>query len=94
MNIKDLHSHEKSVSAIPLFKGEGTVTALQILKEEILKEHTTKISALLVCIIGEVIFENENGIKEIMKSGDYVNIAPMVTHWVTGVIDSHLVLVK
>jgi len=35
MNIKALHSKEKSVSEKPLFKGaEGNVTALQIMKAQ------------------------------------------------------------
>lgn len=69
MNLKNNHPLEKSVSAIPLFKGEGIATTLQILQNQELKEHTTKVPALLICIIGEVIFENEKGIKETLKSG-------------------------
>jgi quercetin dioxygenase-like cupin family protein len=95
MNLKELHSQEKPVSATSLFKSEmGNATALQILKGEKLNEHITKIPALLICMEGEVIFENENGIKETLMSGDYVNIEPMVKHWVEGVIDSQLVLIK
>jgi len=94
MNLKDDHSAEKSVSAIPLFKGEGTVTALQILQDQKLKEHTTKIPALLICVTGEVVFENENGIKETLKSGDYIPIEPLVKHWVLSNVDSQLVLLK
>ncbi len=95
MNLKELHSQEKPVSATSLFKSEmGNATALQILKGAKLNEHITKIPALLICMEGEVIFENENGIKETLMSGDYVNIEPMVKHWVEGVIDSQLVLIK
>ena len=43
---------------------------------------------------GEVIFENEKGIKEPLKSGDYINIEPMVKHWVDGIIESQLILIK
>ncbi len=95
MNIKELHSHEKPVSAISLFKSDqGNATAIQILPAEKLKEHITKIPALLICIAGEVIFENEKGVKETLKSGDYVHIEPMVTHWVEGIELSQLVLIK
>lgn len=95
MNIKDLHTTEKGISANSLFKSElGNATAIQILKGEKLKEHVTKIPALLICIEGEVVFEDENGIKEVLKSGDYINIEPMVKHWVDGKIDSQLVLIK
>lgn len=95
MNIKDLHTKLKPVSAIPHFKAEeGNVTAIQILNNQLLKEHTTKIPALLVCVTGEVVFENERGIKEILLPGDYVNIEPMIKHSVKGIEDSQLLLIK
>ena len=75
MNIKDLHTQEKPVSATSLYKSElGNATAIKILQGEKLKEHVTKIPALLICMEGEVVFENEKGIKETLMPGDYVNI--------------------
>ena len=95
MNIKELHTQEKPVSAIAIFKSElGNATAIQILQGEKLKEHITKTPALLICIKGEAIFENENGIKEVLLPGDYVNIEPMVKHWVEGTVESQLLLIK
>lgn len=95
MNIKEVHTQDKPVSAISLFKSDqGNATAIQILQGEKLKEHTTKIPALLICIDGEVIFENEKGIKETLRSGDYVNIEPTVTHWVQAISKSQLLLIK
>lgn len=95
MNITQLHIEEKPVSAISLFKSElGNATALKILKGETLKEHQTKIPALLICISGEAIFENEKGIKETLKQGDYVHIEPMVKHWVLGIEETQLILIK
>lgn len=95
MNIKELHTQEQPVSAISLFKSElGNTTAMQILKGGQLKEHVTKVPALLICIEGEAIFENENGIKESLQPGDYVNIEPMVKHWVEGTIQGQLIRVK
>jgi quercetin dioxygenase-like cupin family protein len=95
MNLKDLHTKLKPVSAIPHFKAaEGNVTAIQILNNQMLKEHKTKIPALLVCVTGEVVFENEEGAKEILLPGDYVNIEPMVKHSVKGIDDSQLLLIK
>ena len=95
MNIKELHTQEKPVSATSLFKSElGNATAIKILKGEILKEHITKTPALLICIKGEAIFENENGVRETLKTGDYVNIEPMVKHWVEGKIECQLILIK
>ncbi len=95
MNIKELHTQEKSVSATSLFKSElGNATSIQILQGGKLKEHITKTPALLICIEGEVVFENEKGIKEILMAGDYVTIEPMVKHWVEGTIQSQLILIK
>ena len=94
MNLKNNHSTEKSVYLIPLFKGEGVALSLQILKNQELKEHTSKVPALLICVVGEVTFENENGIKETLESGDYINIDPFVKHWVVGNKDSQLLLLK
>ncbi|MBK7095506.1 MAG: hypothetical protein IPH57_10820 [Saprospiraceae bacterium] len=95
MNIKDLHTQENPVSATYLFKSVlGNASAIQILQGGKLKEHFTKTPALLICLEGEVIFENEKGIKETLMSGDYVNIEPMVKHWVEGTIKSQLILIK
>ena len=83
MNIKELHTQEKPVSATSLFKSElGNATAIKIQKDGELKEHITKTPALLICVEGEVIFENEKRIKEKLLSGDFINIEPMVKHWV------------
>ena len=95
MNIKNLHTEDKAVSAISMFRGEkGNATSLRILKDQILKEHITQIPALLVCIEGNVFFENEKGLKEELQPGDYTLIEPMVKHWVQATIDSHLILFK
>ncbi|MBK7232954.1 MAG: hypothetical protein IPH93_12010 [Saprospiraceae bacterium] len=95
MNIKELHTQEKPVSATSLFKSElGNATAIKILQGRKLKEHVTKTPALLICMEGEVIFENEKGIKEILLPGDFMNIEPMVEHWVNGTIESQLILIK
>ena len=91
MNLKDNHTTDKPVSATQLFKGEGTAATMQNQK---LKEHVTKIPALLLCVTGEVVFENENGVKETLQSGDYIPIEPLVKHWVVGNVDSQLVLLK
>lgn len=95
MNIKDKHNIEKPVSTFSLFKGgEGTATAMQILNGQQLKEHLTKVPALLLCITGSVIFENEKGANVPLLPGDYINIEPMVKHWVNAIDDSQLLLLK
>lgn len=94
MNLKNNHTEDKAVSATLLFKGEGTATALQILKNQELKEHITKIPALLICVLGEVVFENEKGVKETLRSGDTMNIDALVKHWVIANETSQLLLLK
>lgn len=95
MNIKDLHTPEKLVSAIPIFKNESSHSvSLRILKGEILKEHITKVPALLICFEGNALFENESGISETLLPGDYIHIEPFLKHWVKGIEESHLLLIK
>lgn len=94
-NISAQHEATKPVSAKPLFKGqEGTATALQIQKDGLLDKHITKVPALLVCVSGEVVFENEQGLTQTLTTGDYIHIEPLVTHWVRGTQDSQLLLLK
>lgn len=95
MNLREIHTEPREVSAKPLFTtSEGTVNTLQIRENALLKEHTTKVPALLICVSGEVVFENEKGFKQSLASGDYVLIEPLVKHWVKGVLDSQLLLIK
>ncbi|MEQ8547126.1 MAG: hypothetical protein RIC03_04415 [Cyclobacteriaceae bacterium] len=95
MNISGLHISDKSVSAISLFKNEtGNATAIQILKGEKLQEHISTNPAVLICVIGKAVFEDDNGAKKILKPGDYVNIEPKIRHWVLGVVNSQLLLIK
>lgn len=95
MNIKALHSKDRSVSAARFFQGEeGTLMAIRILNGKQLKEHITKTPALLVCLEGKVIFKNELGLEEILTPSDYLRIEPMVKHWVEAVMDSDLLLFK
>ena len=59
-----------------------------------MKEHLTKTPAMHFGIIGEVIFENEKGIKETIGAGDYVEIEANVKHWLLAITDCNLILVK
>lgn len=95
MNLTELFTDDKPVQAKKMFSTtEGNVNSLRILAGNQLKEHITKVPALLVCIIGEVVFNNEKGVVNHLKSGDYVEIEPMVKHWVNAQEDSYLLLIK
>jgi quercetin dioxygenase-like cupin family protein len=95
MKLNDLHISDKAISTLQLFKAtEGNIIALKILKNEQLKEHSTKTPALLVCIDGSAMFENENHKKEILLTGDYIIIEANVKHWINAKMDSNLLLIK
>ena len=93
--LDSLHDNNKSLSVQMLFKGtEGVTRSLQINKDGILAEHITKTDAILICISGEVIYEDEKNKKKTLKAGDFYRIEPQVKHWVKGVHNSQLLLIK
>jgi quercetin dioxygenase-like cupin family protein len=94
MNISALHIENSSVSAKQLFKGEGQVIAIQIIAGQQLKEHITKVPALLLCVEGEVVYKDEQQREVTLLPGDYHPIEPMVKHWLDAVSDSNLILMK
>jgi len=94
MNITELHTRGQSVQAKRIFTGEGQVNSIQLLAGGLLKEHITTIPAFLICIKGHVVYEDETGVSESLHPGDHVNIVPNVKHWLKGVEDSNLLLIK
>jgi quercetin dioxygenase-like cupin family protein len=95
MTLKNLHTENKPVQTNLLFKTEeGKVISLQISKNEQLKEHITKVPALLVCVSGNATYHDEKGKLAHLKSGDYINIEPNVKHWVDAKEESNFLLIK
>ena len=95
MNLKELHSDNKGVQTNMLFPvTDGKVISLQILKDSKLEEHITNVPALLVCVSGNAVYEDEKGITSILFSGDFVKIEPNVKHWVNGIEFTNLLLIK
>ena len=95
MNLKELHSDNKGVQTNMLFPvTDGKVISLQILKDSKLEEHITNVPALLVCVSGNAVYEDEKGIKAVLFSGDFVKIEPNVKHWVNGIESTNLLLIK
>lgn len=95
MNLKNLHTENKEVQTNVLFSAEeGKVISLQITSGGQLKEHTTKVPAILVCVTGKAVFQDEKGKSIELKSGDYINIEPNVKHWVDAYEDSNFILAK
>ena len=62
MNLNNLHTEDKAVQTNLLFQpSEAKVISLQIAKNEQLKEHITKVPALLVCVNGNATYNDEKG---------------------------------
>lgn len=95
-HIKELHEKNKGVSAKPIFKSSlgGNTTSIQLLKNEKLKEHSSKTDALLICIEGKVLYQDEDNNKYELKSGNYVEIKSNVKHELESILESHLILIR
>lgn len=95
MNLKDAHDPLKEVSAKKISDQEqATVVAIQLLSGGRLKEHVTKVPALLICVTGAVTYGAENGEEHHLNAGDSVHIPADVVHWLLAQEDSQLVLIK
>lgn len=95
MNLKNLHTENKPVQTKVLFEPtESKVISLQIASGGQLKEHITKVPALLVCVTGNAVFQDEKGKSIELKSGDYVNIEANVKHWIDAKEESNFILIK
>ena len=94
MNLQELHKEKMAVQINVIFEPTEAVISMQIAKEEQLKEHITKIPALLVCVSGEAIFTDENEKKISLKSGIYVKIEPNIKHKIDAIEKSNFLLIK
>jgi quercetin dioxygenase-like cupin family protein len=95
MNLKNIHDNDKVVSAVPVFKTEkGATISIRIKENGHLKEHISKVPALLVCLNGKAEFGDEQGLERFMTPGDYIEIEPMVKHWISAINESNFLLIK
>ena len=95
MNLSAVHESEKPVSAKKYFSDGGSdVLCIQILESQLLKEHITKIPARLLCVSGKVSYKDEQNENHLLTSGQYIDIIPFVKHWVEGIENSQLILIK
>lgn len=95
MHLTTFHNTDKPLSAKPLFDvSEGKVVAIHLKQNGELKEHVTKVPALLLCVKGKVIYEDEKKEKITLRSGDYFHIDVNVKHWLIAREDSEAVLIK
>ncbi len=94
-HLSNLHEATKDVSAKNLFNGEiGSTVSIQLKANGILKEHMTKTPALLICVLGHVVYHDEKGTAVKLKPGEYFSIEPNVSHWIQSFEDSQLILLK
>jgi len=95
MILKNLHTENKPVQTQLLFEPkDAKVISLQIAKGETLKEHISKIPALLVCISGNAVFTDDKGTVVNLNSGNYVMIEENVKHAVKAIDESNFLLMK
>jgi quercetin dioxygenase-like cupin family protein len=95
MHIKSFHTEDKPLQTKNIFSAtEGKVIAIQLAANATLKEHITTVPAFLICISGEVVFENEKGLSQTIANGDTINIEPNVKHWLIATSNSNLILIK
>ena len=95
MILKNLHTENKSVQTQLLFEPkDAKVISLQIAKGETLKEHVSKIPALLVCISGNAVFTDDKGTVVNLNSGTYVMNLKKVKHAIKAIDESNFLLMK
>lgn len=95
MNIKEVTNAAKEVSTAAIFKTENaTATAIRIREGGVLKKHTTPIPAILVCIEGVVVYEDEKAACIELRPGSYIQIEPQIVHWLKAREECALILFK
>jgi len=95
MKLKNLHKTDKEIQTAILLKttNQGTVIALQIDANKVLKKHITKVPAVLVCVSGKAVYKEDNrSIK--LKKGSYVMIPANEIHEVIASKKSNFILIK
>lgn len=93
-SLKEIHTEVKDVQTALLLKAkEGKVMSLQIAAGKQLKEHVSKVPAILICISGKGIYKDPSGQVD-MVNGDYVFIKSDIKHEVEALTDSNFILVK
>ena len=95
MILKNLHIENKPVQTQLLFEPkDAKVISLQIAKGETLKEHVSKVPALLVCVSGNAVYTDEKGTVINLNSGVYVMIEENIKHAVKAIEESNFLLIK
>ncbi|HIP48841.1 MAG TPA: hypothetical protein EYG92_07755 [Lutibacter sp.] len=95
MNIKDKHNISLPISEISLFESQvGITSSLFIMEGVYLENQIIKVPALLVCVDGRLVYQDENGKDEVLDSGDLINIKPMIKYSLRGLTNSQTLIMK
>ena len=80
----------------PLFKAQnGRLTAIHLLKGEVIKEHKSPVPAMLLVVKGVVVYKQlVDGVEHRLDASEYTEIPPDTTHQVTAESDAYCILVQ
>lgn len=80
----------------PLFKARnGKLTAIHLLKGELIREHKSPVPAMLLVLEGIVLYEQPgDGTSHRLEALGYTNIPPETIHQVSAETDAYCVLVQ
>lgn len=95
MNLLNLiDATEKGVSTQNILKDKASVTLISIKKDAVLKEHQSMTNAMLVLLSGKVVYEEKDRTEPLSAAMDFVKIPAHVTHKVSGLEASELLLIQ
>ena len=95
MNLLELLTPtEKEVFTQNVLKDKASATLMQIKKGAVLKEHQSMSNAMLVLLSGSVVYDENERWEALSEEMDFVRIPAHVTHKVTGLDDSVLLLIQ
>jgi hypothetical protein len=93
MNLKDAHTENKPVQTSMLFFNTGKVISLLIASKKKLKEHLSKVPALLVCVSGSTVYRDEKSLFGKLNRV-IMNIEANMKHSIDAIEESNFLLIK
>ncbi len=97
MKLSELLLSEKAGPVFrPLFKAQnGRLTAIRLLKGEVIKEHKSPVPAMLLVLEGTVVYEQVGeGISHQLGALAYTDIPPDTIHQVIAETDAYCLLIQ
>lgn len=97
MKLSELLTSEKAGPVFrPLFKAQnGRLTAIRLLKDEVIKEHKSPVPAMLLVLEGLVVYkELVDGVEHRLAATEYTEIPPDIMHQVTAETDAYCILIQ